>query len=297
MKRKHILLFLVLLIIFGTTILLFARRPMPVVENPQHSARLPINAANPAGTYVGVAGDQRTLTLTLKNDAKKTATLKEVVGTKPTQTKSGSWTVSPEKIITVTLPGQILKIVIEDDKLVLDEDGDTKTGDDKIILEQDDTKDQGTGGTNGTTSGTTGETKTGGDIPPPVKGGGGEPPLPAPQFDISGEYRLVSYNGKNLDREIPEDYTVSFSQGTLSAHFCNTLSGEYSVTPTLLMAPSLAATQMFCKDPAGLMDMEAAFGTLLARGATISSSLDELTLSGQGGNTFFFVRMIHNGGI
>ena len=267
---------------------------MPVVENPQHSARLPINATNPAGTYVGVAGDQRTLTLTLKNDAKKTATLKEVVGTKRTQTKSGSWTVSPEKIITVTFPGQILKIIIEDDKLVLDQDGDTKTGDDIIILEQDDTKDQGTGGTNGTTSGTTGDTKTGGDIPPPVKGGGGEPPLPQPEtFNLDGEnFFLVSYGGKNVQKDT---YLVGFFGGLISAKFCNTMNGDYSATPTTLMASNLASTKMFCDKPDGLMDMEDTFGTLLARGATMVMTDDSLTLSGQGGETFVFARVSHAG--
>ncbi len=291
MNRKHILLVLVLLIVFGTTILLFTRRPVPVIENPQHSARLPIDAVNPSGTYVAVTAD-RTLMLTLKNDAKKSAVLKEVSGTKPVQTKSGSWTVSPEKIITVKLPGQILKIVIEDDALVLDQDGDPKT-DDEIIFEQQDTKDQGTGGASGTQTDTSGGTKTGGDIPPPVKGGGGEPPVPAPEFDLLGNYRLFSYNGKELGKDT--DYTLAFFGGLLSARFCNTLAGEYSTAPGMIMAPSLISTEMFCKDPEGLMDMEMAFGSMLARGSTASILLSSLTLSGQNGDVFVFERIVMNG--
>ncbi len=134
-----------------------------------------------------------------------------------------------------------------------------------------------------------------GDIPSGTIPDGGQPPLPAPQPTPTPQpapepqptpqpqplpdptYTLVSYNGKAVDSD---QYTFTLGESTIGARFCNIMGGSYELKNSIITAPQLISTQMFCEQPEGLMDMESAFGALLSRGAELTIDGKSLTLRG-----------------
>ncbi len=124
-----------------------------------------------------------------------------------------------------------------------------------------------------------------GEIPPGTTPGGGEPPVPAPSPapepqptpvpSMEKTYTLVSYNDKEVSS--PEAYTLTLSDTTIGARFCNSMGGTYETKGSQISA-QLISTMMFCEQPQGLMDMETAFSAMLSRGAELTVEGNMLTL-------------------
>ncbi|HQK63596.1 MAG TPA: YbaY family lipoprotein [Candidatus Staskawiczbacteria bacterium] len=103
--------------------------------------------------------------------------------------------------------------------------------------------------------------------------------------DLSGKvFRAAYFNGS----EVPSDanYTISFDSGTMVAQICNMLSGNFNVTGNVI-AGTLITTEKFCTSPAGIMQVEDAFKTMMSAGASLDFSSDTLTLSGNGQSIVF----------
>ncbi|MBI5133943.1 MAG: META domain-containing protein [Candidatus Taylorbacteria bacterium] len=107
-----------------------------------------------------------------------------------------------------------------------------------------------------------------------------------PPVEIDGvTFKLASY--KNSPMAEGEDYTLSFSGASLSAKFCNQMSGTFVLLDGVIRS-DLASTKMFCGAPAGLMSMEASFGSMLSAGASFYVEGDVLTIRGPEGEKFAF---------
>jgi heat shock protein HslJ len=90
-------------------------------------------------------------------------------------------------------------------------------------------------------------------------------------------YRLKSYNGT----PVPSDarYTLSFEENSLSAKFCNSINGPFVLDGGKITANNLISTKMFCTTPAGVMDLETQFGSILNFGANIYQSGNDIVIS------------------
>lgn len=90
-------------------------------------------------------------------------------------------------------------------------------------------------------------------------------------------FRMTSYNGT----AIPADskYTLSFENGSLSAKFCNSISGNFVLDGSLIKASNLMGTQMYCAIPSNLMEIESDFASMLNFGGTIYQSGNKIILS------------------
>lgn len=90
-------------------------------------------------------------------------------------------------------------------------------------------------------------------------------------------YRLKSYNGV----AVPQDskYSLSFEKETLSAKFCNNMSGFFILDGGKITASNLASTKMFCTSPEGVMEMETKFGSIVNLGANIYQNGNDIVIS------------------
>ena len=71
---------------------------------------------------------------------------------------------------------------------------------------------------------------------------------------------------------------MQFDANRISAKFgCNGMSGTYSENGNVLTVGPMAATRMFCPDPA--MSFENQGGSILTQPVTITSNGDRMTLS------------------
>ena len=68
------------------------------------------------------------------------------------------------------------------------------------------------------------------------------------------------------------------ADGKLSAKFCNSMSGNFSLQGGKLSAPQVVSTLMFCEGPTG--EAEAAFSADLAAGMTANADSESLTMTG-----------------
>jgi heat shock protein HslJ len=278
MDRKKMLAVLGLFIVIGILALIFVHVRTSQAPVVPAQAVLDVNA--PWGTYVASA-EGHTYEIVIKNDAGSTATISDTSAGK-TSTKSGSWSRGQEDTIVIKLATDIVTIKFEEDKVIVEDGGDTLP--DGTAFDQQPPAD------GGDTTGKDGNGIAVGEVPPGTQPtDGGVPPIGTGTFD-SGEYRLMSYMG----REIPKDevYTLSFEKGMIGAKFCNGFGGDYTVKAGVLIAPQLMGTQMACGKPEGLMDMEISFAAMLARGASVSEDLKEgtLTLDGGQGKIYVYAR-------
>ncbi len=100
----------------------------------------------------------------------------------------------------------------------------------------------------------------------------------------SKNFKLVEYNGQDFFAQ--GDYSLTFSEGVISAKFCNGLGGEYVLEDNVLQA-DLVGTLMYCETPIGLMEIESVFSRIINEGATVS--LEEvLVLTGAKGEELVF---------
>lgn len=111
------------------------------------------------------------------------------------------------------------------------------------------------------------------------------PVLPKVQL-LGTTFRLASHN----DKEIPRgtNYTLTFDEGRLSAKFCNTMTGAYTIEHEVIRAPQMIATLMACTGPSNPMGLENAFGKLMTDGAAFMLVGSTLTLASAGGDTMTF---------
>lgn len=106
--------------------------------------------------------------------------------------------------------------------------------------------------------------------------------------EIKGsEFRLVSFNDTQISQD--QNFTLTFGDEYLSAGFCNTMNGAYSIQDNKITASQLISTLMFCGTPDNLMDMEASFGRIMSEGVVFSFENSELTLIGADGTTMKYV--------
>jgi heat shock protein HslJ/uncharacterized membrane protein len=110
------------------------------------------------------------------------------------------------------------------------------------------------------------------------EGCGGDPAAPS---GLSGTiWHVESVNGR---RTPPQgEYSVRFEGNRVSAKFgCNGMSGSYSEEGNRLTVGPMAATRMFCPDPA--MSFENQGGAVLGSPMTVTSNGDRMTLSNPNG--------------
>lgn len=124
-----------------------------------------------------------------------------------------------------------------------------------------------------------------------VSGGseqGAPPAATLPSVPLVGtSFRLVSFG----DATIPAgtNYTVTFAEDQLSAKFCNTMSGAYTMEHEIVRAPQMISTLMACSGPADPMRIESAFGQMVAEGAAVLLVGTTLTLADTEGTAMTFV--------
>jgi len=117
------------------------------------------------------------------------------------------------------------------------------------------------------------------NVSKPVETPAQEPVPSIPSLsDLNGSiFRLTSYNGNVIPSE--SRYILSFEEGSLSAKFCNNLSGNFVLDGSLIKASNLNSTKMYCASPANLMEIETEFASILNSGSTLQQSGNTIILS------------------
>lgn len=100
-------------------------------------------------------------------------------------------------------------------------------------------------------------------------------------------FHLSTYQGSSIADGA--NYTLSFQDGKLNAKFCNSMSGSYTLASSLLQG-KLASTLKYCQTPAGLMDIENAFGAGIDKGLNVSYQGDTLKLTTADDVQFVFTK-------
>ena len=96
-------------------------------------------------------------------------------------------------------------------------------------------------------------------------------------------FRMASYNGVALPADAK--YTLTLEKGRLSAKFCNSMSGNFTLDGSLLRVNNLMSTQMYCSVPSNLMEIESAFTSMLNFGAIVYRSDDNIIISSSSKST------------
>jgi len=116
-------------------------------------------------------------------------------------------------------------------------------------------------------------------------------PEPIPRIPTVSEldgltFKMISYNGNPLSPDI--NYTVSFNGFSLSAKFCNSLSGNFVLDGSLMKVGNMISTQKYCGEPENLMGIETSFVSILGYGAQIHQVGSTIVLSHEGGTVMTF---------
>jgi heat shock protein HslJ len=110
------------------------------------------------------------------------------------------------------------------------------------------------------------------------EGCGGD--LTAPTSLAGTNWHVEAVNGRPTPPQ--GDYHVQFEGNRVSAKFgCNGMSGGYAESGNILTVGPMAATRMFCPEPA--MSFENQGGSILSQPVTVSSNGDRVTLSNANG--------------
>ena len=100
---------------------------------------------------------------------------------------------------------------------------------------------------------------------------------------ISGSYVLATYRnaaGEQVSPIAETQVTAEFSSGTLSGNGgCNVYSGSYTAVDGAISVSPLASTMMFCVEPEGIGEQEAAYLAALQGAALYALDGSQLTLS------------------
>ena len=112
-----------------------------------------------------------------------------------------------------------------------------------------------------------------------------EPEIVGPE----GEWVLESYGAGETP---PADVTATaeFADGTVSGSICNSYSGSYETDGSDMTIGPVAATEMWCMDPEGVMDLEQAFLAAISTAETFEVEDGELRIDYPGGVLAFTAR-------
>ncbi len=106
-------------------------------------------------------------------------------------------------------------------------------------------------------------------------------------------WRLVSYGDAAAPETPPEgvEATAEFAEGQITGSAgCNQYFGSYETDGTSLTIGPVAATEMFCMDPEGVMDLEQDFLAAISGSETFEVEDGELRISYPGGRLTFAAR-------
>lgn len=110
------------------------------------------------------------------------------------------------------------------------------------------------------------------------EGCGGD--LAAPTGLAGTDWHVEAVNGRPTPPQ--GEYHVRFERDRVSAKFgCNQMSGGYTESGNLLTVGPIAATRMFCPEPA--MSFENQAGSILSQPVTVTSNGDRIILSNANG--------------
>ena len=102
----------------------------------------------------------------------------------------------------------------------------------------------------------------------------------APAGLAGTSWRVEAVNGRPTPPQ--GEYYVRFEGDRISAKFgCNGMGGTYSESGNTLTAGPMAATRMFCPDPA--MSFENQGGSILSQPVSVTANGDRMTLSNANG--------------
>lgn len=99
--------------------------------------------------------------------------------------------------------------------------------------------------------------------------------------DIQGQWTLIE--ARDADGEIDVSATaivLTADESTVRGSVCNTFSGPYSVRGSTLRIEELAATEMWCESPDGIMELESRFLAALPATHTVEFEGTNLVLTG-----------------
>ncbi len=94
-------------------------------------------------------------------------------------------------------------------------------------------------------------------------------------------FRMTSFDGEEIPRG--SNYTLTFSDGRISAKICNNMGGAYTLQNGVLKSEQMISTMMYCGSPDNLMKIEDTFGKGMADGMTFSLSGSNLVLVSEDG--------------
>ena len=107
--------------------------------------------------------------------------------------------------------------------------------------------------------------------------------------DLDGtSWRLVSMNGSSP--LVGTTTTIAFSGGEVSGSACNTYFGSYTVRGGDLTIGTLAATEMACLEPEGIMQQESQYLSILATAASYEIVGSQLEITSAGGEVLVYAR-------
>ena len=112
------------------------------------------------------------------------------------------------------------------------------------------------------------------------------PSIPSVSDLYGSIFRMTSYNGTAVSTD--SKYSLSFENGSLTARFCNSISGDFVLDGNLIKANNLISTKMYCATPSNLMEIESAFVSMLNFGAVIYQSGNKIILSHSQGTIMVF---------
>lgn len=101
-------------------------------------------------------------------------------------------------------------------------------------------------------------------------------------------FKLVSLNEENIPNDAK--LTVSFTDKTIQAKFCNNMTGAYDISNGTIKA-MMASTLMLCQSPEYLMKSEDTFSKMMSAGAKIEQNGHILKLSDSSNTMTFQVFM------
>lgn len=98
---------------------------------------------------------------------------------------------------------------------------------------------------------------------------------------ITGQWTLVDARDSAGDIDTtPTAVVLTVDDTTVSGKVCNSFSGGYSLNGSTLAIDNLAITEMYCTEPAGIMDMETRFVTALGAANTVRYEGTNLVVTG-----------------
>lgn len=98
---------------------------------------------------------------------------------------------------------------------------------------------------------------------------------------IDGQWTLIEASDANGDIDTSlAAVVITATDSTMTGSVCNSFTADYRLVASTLTVTSIAATEMWCETPAGLMDVESRFVDALAKSNTVRYEGTNLVLTG-----------------